>query len=101
MTEYGATRVGIGLNDWDFAWRLNLARPSPRRPALPAIQIDGFETASRTLHDFIALPAPRQDAASRALQFIREAVFFDVNEASQMAVAERATADGRRTLCHG
>ncbi|HQY95282.1 glycoside hydrolase family 36 N-terminal domain-containing protein, partial [Caldilinea sp.] len=52
VTESGATRLGIGLNDWDFAWRLMPGETFTTPASLAGYTANGFGAASRTLHDY-------------------------------------------------
>ncbi len=94
VTDYGATRVGIGLNDWDFAWRLNPGETFTTPTSIAGYTGGGFGAASRTLHDYARDRLPHGRTLHPVLYNSWEAVFFDVNEASQMAVAERAAQMG-------
>ena len=94
MTEYGATRVGIGVNDWDFAWRLHAGETFTTPASVAGYTTGGLGAASRTLHDYARDRLPHGKTLHPVLYNSWEAVFFDVNEASQMAVAERAAQMG-------
>ncbi len=94
VTEYGATRLGIGVNDWDFAWRLNAGETFTTPASLAGYTTGGFGAASRTLHDYARSRLPHGKTLHPVLYNSWEAVFFDVSEASQMAVAERAAQMG-------
>ena len=94
VTEYGATRLGIGVNDWDFAWRLNAGETFTTPASLAGYTAAGFGAASRTLHDYARAQLPHGKTLHPVLYNSWEAVFFDVNEASQMDVAERAAEMG-------
>ncbi|MCB0051535.1 MAG: alpha-galactosidase, partial [Caldilinea sp.] len=84
----------IGLNDWDFAWRLNPGETFTTPASIAGYTADGFGAASRTLHDYARTRLPHGKTLHPVLYNSWEAVFFDVNEASQMAVAERAAQMG-------
>lgn len=94
VTDYGATRVGVGVNDWDFAWRLNAGESFTTPASIAGYTTGGFGAASRTLHDYARDRLPHGKMLHPVLYNSWEAVFFDVNEAAQMAVAERAAQMG-------
>lgn len=94
VTETGATRLGIGINDWDFAWRLNPGETFTTPPSLAGYTTGGFGAASRRLHDYVRDHLPHGKRLHPVLYNSWEAVFFDVDEASQVAVAERAAQMG-------
>jgi alpha-galactosidase len=94
VTEYGATRVGIGVNDWDFAWQLNAGEIFTTPVSIAGYTTEGFGAASRTLHDYARSRLPHGQTLHPVLYNSWEAVFFDVNETAQMAVAERAAQMG-------
>ncbi|MBK8047486.1 MAG: alpha-galactosidase [Anaerolineales bacterium] len=95
VTDFGLTNIGIGINDWDFAWRLNPGESFTTPKSIGGYTRAGFGAASRRLHDFVRnelLPHGKQ--LHKMLYNSWEAVFFDVSEASQIAVAERAAQMG-------
>ena len=95
VTDFSSTRLGIGVNDWDFAWRLLGGATFTTPPSLAGYTTGGFGAAARTLHDYVRedlLPHGKQ--LHPVLYNSWEAVFFDVNEAAQIAVAEVAAAMG-------
>ncbi len=95
VTDFGSTRLGIGLNDWDFAWRLQPGATFATPPSLAGYTTGGFGAAARILHDYVRedlLPHGKQPHP--VLYNSWEAVFFDVNEEAQIAVAEVAAAMG-------
>jgi alpha-galactosidase len=95
VTEFGSTRVTIGLNDWDFAWQLapNASFTTPSSYA--GYTAEGFGGASRRLHDFIRdTVVPHPGIARKVLYNSWEATFFDVNEASQLELAHHAAEMG-------
>ncbi|MCS6827038.1 MAG: alpha-galactosidase [Caldilinea sp.] len=94
VTEYGATRIGLGVNDWDFAWRLAPGESFLTPSSLAGYTQEGFGAASRLLHDYARKHLPHGNRLHPVLYNSWEAVFFDVNEASQIALAERAARMG-------
>jgi alpha-galactosidase len=53
VTDFGSTRLSIGLNDWDFVWVLEPGERFVTPPALGGYTQGGFGAASRTLHDYV------------------------------------------------
>jgi alpha-galactosidase len=94
VTDATLTRMTIGVNDWDFAWRLNPRETFTTPSSLGGYTDGGFGAASRALHDHARSILPHGLQVHPVLYNSWEAVFFDVNEASQIAVAERAAAMG-------
>lgn len=89
-TEHAATRLVIGLNDWDFTWELAPSESFCTPPVLAGFSSDGFGGESRLLHDSIRPRLPHGEQLHPVLCNSWEATFFDVNEASQAHVAELA-----------
>lgn len=95
VTDFASTRVHIGINDWDFAWRLNGGETFTTPPALAGFTADGFGSASRKLHDHIRdRLLPHGKSLHKVLYNSWEATAFDVDEASQAALAEIAAEIG-------
>ena len=90
-TEFATTRLSLGLNDWDFAWRLNPAETFSTPIALCGYTANGFGEASRHWHDYIRDQVlPNGHALRKVLYNSWEATLFDVDEPSQAALAELA-----------
>ncbi|HEU5012024.1 MAG TPA: alpha-galactosidase, partial [Roseiflexaceae bacterium] len=90
-TNFGSTRVSIGLNDWDFAWRLEPGTSFDAPSSFAGYTSDGFGSASRRLHDFIRdTILPHGHAIHKVLYNSWEATTFDVDEESQIKLAELA-----------
>ena len=94
VTDSNLTRLAIGVNDWDFTWRLNPDETFTTPSSLAGYTTGGFGAASRTLHDYARSILPHGLKPHPVLYNSWEAVFFDVDEASQIAVAERAARMG-------
>jgi alpha-galactosidase len=95
VTDFSSTRINIGLNDWDFAWRLNggetFSAPSSYAGYSPA----GFGAASRRLHDFIRdTLLPHGRTIHKVLYNSWEATTFHVDAPSQIELAELAAEMG-------
>jgi len=94
VTDFASTRINIGLNDWDFAWRLNPGESFTTPASLAGYVPNGFGAASRTLHDYIREHLPHGDALHKVLYNSWEATFFDVDADSQAQFAEIAAGLG-------
>ena len=90
VTDEQTTRLAIGVNDWDFTWRLAPGATFTTPSSLAGYTTGGFGAASHTLHDYARDLLPHGKQVHPVLYNSWEAVFFDVDEASQIAVAERA-----------
>ena len=94
-TEFAITRLSIGLNDWDFAWRLNPAETFSTPIALCGYTANGFGEASRHWHAYIRDHIlPNGHALHKVLYNSWEATLFNVDVSSQTALAELAAAMG-------
>jgi len=93
-SEFGAVRLGVGLNDWDFAWELAPGETFSTPPVLVGYTPDGFGAASRLLHDHIRPRLPHGERLHPVLYNSWEATLFDVDEESQARLAEIAAGLG-------
>ena len=94
VTDTDLTRLAIGINDWDFTWRLQPGATFTTPASLAGYTQGGFGAASRTLHDYPRSILPHGLKLHPVLYNSWEAVFFDVSEATQIAVAQRAAQMG-------
>ncbi|MFC4455446.1 alpha-galactosidase [Deinococcus sonorensis] len=95
VTDFGTTRLSLGLNDWDFVWQLDAGEQFVTPPSLAGYTAHGFGAASRALHDHIrAEVVPNPQHTRKVLYNSWEATFFNVDEPSQAQLAERAAALG-------
>lgn len=95
VTEFQSTRVNIGLNEWDFAWRLGAGEQFSTPSSYAGYTAGGFGAASRALHDFIRdTLLPHGRAIHKVLYNSWEATTFNVDEPSQVALAELAAEMG-------
>jgi len=95
VTEFASTRLSIGLNDWDFAWKLLPDQPLVTPAALAGFTQGGFGAASRLLHDYVRdTLLPHGKALHKVLYNSWETTVFNVDEASQSALAEIAAEMG-------
>lgn len=97
QSPFSALKVTGGINDFDFAWELE-ANDAFKTPEFIAGYTDrGFGAASRQLHKYQkkhVLPADGRDKLRKVIYNSWEATYFNVNEADQMALAEKAAATG-------
>jgi alpha-galactosidase len=94
-TDFASTRVSIGLNDWDFAWRLEAGERFTTPASVAGYSHGGFGEASRSMHRYIReriLPHGR--SLHKVLYNSWEATLFAVDEPSQIALAELAAEMG-------
>lgn len=95
VTDFQSTRVGVGVNDWDFAWVLGPGESFEAPPCVAGYTTAGFGGASRLLHDYVRDVLLDGGQAPRKLIYNSwEATLFDVDAASQIALAEIAAAMG-------
>lgn len=95
VTDFASTRMSIGLNDWDFAWRLDPGATFTTPPSIAGYTAEGFGAASRRLHDYIRAVVLDDGQVPRKVFYNSwEATLFDVNEESQIRLAEIAAGLG-------
>ncbi len=95
VTDFDSTRIHIGLNDWDFAWRIQPGEQFSTPPALAGYTSNGFGTASRTMHDYIRGELlPHGAELHKVLYNSWEATTFNVTEAGQIELARIAAEIG-------
>ena len=95
VTDFAATRVSIGLNDWDFALCLQPGQIFVTPASIGGYTASGFGAASRHLHDFVRdylLPHGKQ--VHKVLYNSWEATTFAVDVATQVELAREAAAMG-------
>jgi alpha-galactosidase len=95
VTDYATTRLSLGINDWDFAWRLQAGESFVTPGSVAGYTADGFGGASRIMHCFAREQLlPHGTMPRQVLYNSWEATGFNVDEASQVALATRAAAIG-------
>jgi alpha-galactosidase len=95
VTDFGSTRVSLGLNDWDFAWQLNPGETFTTPSSLGGYTKQGRGGASRRLHDYIREQVlPHGRVPHKVLYNSWEATTFSVDEKSQIELAEMAAEMG-------
>lgn len=93
--ETTMTRLSLGINDWDFAWRLEPAETFTTPPAIAGWTDGGFGAASRLMHNYIREQVlPHGAVSHKVLYNSWEATLFDVDEPGQAALADEAAALG-------
>jgi alpha-galactosidase len=94
-TRPDRTVVHLGLNDHDFAWDLPPGEVFEAPRIIFGYTDAGFGAMSRAFHDYIRDDvAPRRDYIPPVLYNSWMATSFDVNEAQQVALAEKAAGLG-------
>src|SRR5262245_54918378 len=94
-TDFMSTRVGIGLNDWDFVRRLGPGESLTTPSSYAGYSDAGFGAASRRLHNLIRQQfLPHGRIIHKVLYNSWEATQFAVDEPSQIVLAELASQMG-------
>jgi alpha-galactosidase len=94
-TIYGTTRVNLGLNDWDFALRLESGQSYTTPSSIGGYSSGGFGQMSRNLHDYTRQTVlPHKHTLRKVLYNSWEATTFAVDEASQVELAQIAAEMG-------
>jgi alpha-galactosidase len=94
QTPYRQVRVTGGMNSFDFAYRLQPSESLETPPFFGGFSAGGFGGASRLLHRFVRekiVPGGLSSRLRPVLYNSWEATTFDVNEAGQKALAEKAS----------
>ena len=95
VTEFASTRISIGLNDWDFAWKLMPNQPFVTPASISGYTQSGFGAASRIFHDYVRNEIiPHGKVLHKILYNSWEATLFEVDEISQSKLAEIAAQMG-------
>ena len=95
VTAFASTRLSLGLNDWDFAWRLDGGESFTTPGSYAGYTTQGFGAASRCLHTFIREKVvPHPHTTRKILYNSWEATTFAVDEPSQLALARHAAEMG-------
>ncbi len=95
VTNFASTRVCIGLNDWDFLWRLEPGQSFTTPSSYAGYTDQGFGASSHQLHDFIREALlPHGETPHKVLFNSWETTLFNVNEPSQTHFAEVAAGMG-------
>ncbi len=92
-SPYKLTRIAAGINDFDFSWLLAAGERFETPWLTLGYSASGFGTMSRNLHRYQlqhVLPANSASTLRPVLYNSWEAVFFDVTEAAQLELAEKA-----------
>ena len=88
VTEFASTRVSVGLNDWDFAWKLMPGQPFVTPSSISGYTSNGFGDASRSFHDYVRNELiPHGKVLHKILYNSWEATLFAVDETSQSNLA--------------
>ena len=88
VTEFASTRISIGLNDWDFVWKLSPAEQFSTPASIFGYTQSGYGSASRRMHDYVRQSLlPHGQVLHKVLYNSWEATTFNVDEVSQAALA--------------
>lgn len=91
VTDFSSTRINLGLNDWDFAYRLQPDEIFTTPTTIAGYSADGFGAASRVLHNYVRENLlPHGDSLHKVLYNSWEATTFNVDVPSQIDYAKIA-----------
>lgn len=90
VTDFASTRLAIGINDWDSAWKLAPNERFITPHALAGYSAEGFGGASRRLHAYLRPRLPHPYMPRKVLFNSWEVSLFDVDVDSQKHYAELA-----------
>ncbi|MCS6834412.1 MAG: alpha-galactosidase [Anaerolineae bacterium] len=90
VTDFGSTRLSLGINDWDFAWELSAGQTFRLPSCFGGYSAAGFGQASRNLHELIRARLPNPNAPRKVLFNSWEVSYFAVDVESQKHYAELA-----------
>ncbi len=95
VTERRTLQLNLGLNDWDFAWKLAPGTQFATPSSLAGFTDAGFGAAKRRMHTYIRdAVLPHGHELHKVLYNSWEATYFDVDEGSQAKLAEIAARIG-------
>jgi len=95
VSNFNTTRLGIGINDWDFVWQLKEGETFTSPHAICGFSEKGYGEASRLIHSYIREELiPHKTHTHKVLYNSWEATQFEVNDRSQMRLAEIAAQMG-------
>jgi len=95
VTNYGFTKIGIGMNDWDFSLKLEKDEKLQTPSAFAGFTDKGFGEAARKLHDLIREEiVPHKNINHKVLYNSWEVTQFEVNADNQSQLAEIAASIG-------
>lgn len=97
QSPFSRLKITGGINDFDFSWELGEKDVFETPEFIAGYTDKGFGTASRLMHKYQkkhVLPEGNADKLRKVLYNSWEATYFNVNEADQMALAEKAAATG-------
>jgi alpha-galactosidase len=95
VTDFNSTRIHMGINDWDFNWRMKRGEILTTPHALAGFTPNGFSDGSRKIHNHIREHLlPHRRSIHKVLYNSWEATGFDVNVTSQTKLAEIAAEIG-------
>lgn len=95
VTDFSSTRVSVGLNDWDFAWRLGPGETFAAPSSFAGYSGEGFGGASRRLHGLVRGVILSDGHEIRPVFYNSwEATLFEVDQESQIELAEIAAGLG-------
>lgn len=97
VDQYGMTRMGIGINDFDFNWKLDAGETFQSPEAVLVYSDEGIGAMSRIYHDLYRENLCRSKYAMKVRPILInnwEATYFDFNEEKILEIATKAKKAG-------
>ena len=97
VDTFGKTRLYIGINSFDFSWKLDCSESFQTPEAILAYSHSGFAALSHRMHSFVRnriCRGPFRDIRRPVLINNWEATYFDFDEEKLVKLAEKAASVG-------
>lgn len=99
VSPHDLLRVNMGINSFDFKWRLAVGEHFITPEVLSTFSSSGVEMCQNNTHDFIKKYITKNTNSRPILMNNWEATYFDFNEKKILAIAKQAKKLGIECFC--